>query len=119
MENEILLLEKSLFNIEYMSNREWLDNIVHNNFIKCGKSGMLFDKKVTVDFLLSCDDNRNITIYNFECKNIDKNTWLAHYVTKSDDKLYYRTSIWIMDNNFKLLYHQATELNTPIVLKEF
>lgn len=119
MTQDILFLEKSFILKECMSNKEWLDNIIHDNFIECGKSGLLFDKKGTVEFLLSCNDNRDITIYNFECQNIDNNTWLVHYITKSDVELYYRTSIWGMDKNLKLLYHQATKLNEQVELTKF
>ncbi|MBQ8043975.1 MAG: nuclear transport factor 2 family protein [Clostridia bacterium] len=118
--NEILFLEKSLFKHEYISNGKWLENTIHDKFAECGKSGLLYNKKGIVKFLLSCSQDRDITICNFECEKVDDNTWLVHYITKSNNgELYYRTSIWVKDNNLKLLYHQATKLNVDVELTEF
>lgn len=116
MGNDILVLEKSLFKYEYMSNREWLENVIHDNFVECGKSGRLFDKSETIDMLHSCKSDRKIEIYNYECKRIDDNTYLIHYITKSDDKLIYRTSIWVMEERLKILFHQASSLASLIEL---
>lgn len=118
MKEEILNLEKNLFKLEYMSNKEWLEETIHDNFTECGKSGYLFYKKDTIETLLECTEDRPITIYNYDYTQIDDKTYLIHYLTKSQDKLYYRTSIWIMDPNLKLLYHQATEFKESIALVE-
>ena len=119
MKEEILNLEKNLFKLEYMSNKEWLEKIIDDNFIECGKSGYLFYKKDTIESLLECTENRPIKMYNHVYKKIDEKTYLIHYLTKSQEKLYYRTSIWIMDTNLKLLYHQATEFKENINLIEY
>lgn len=119
MKNEILELEKNLFKLEYMSNKEWLENTIHDNFVECGKSGLLFYKEDTIETLLECTEDRPITVYNYDYNQIDENTYLVHYITKSQDKLFYRTSIWVMNLNLKLLYHQATEFNDSITLVEF
>jgi len=118
MKNKILELEKSLFKVEYMSDYNYLDNIIADNFKECGKSGYLFDKKGTIDFLLSVKEDRKIDIYNFECEEITEESWLVHYITKNDTgELIYRTSIWVMKENLKLLYHQASVLKEEIKLK--
>jgi hypothetical protein len=118
MKQEILELEKNLLKYEYISNKDFLEKTIHDNFLECGKSGMLFNKEVTVNELLSCKEDRNIKIYNFTCEQIDANTYLIHYITISNDKEYYRTSIWTKENNLKLLYHQATEYNEDTILIE-
>ncbi len=119
MNKEILTLEKNLFKLEYISNKEWLEKTIDDKFIECGKSGYLFHKKDTIDSLLVCKEDRSITIYNYEYQQIDEKTYLIHYITKSQDKIYYRTSIWTMDSNLKLLYHQATEFKENITLIEY
>ena len=118
MKTKILELEKSLFKLEYTSDENYLNKILHDNFLECGKSGFLFNKEITVKELLECTEDRNITIYNFTCEQIDNNTYLIHYVTISNNKKYYRTSIWKEENNLKLIYHQATEFNEDINLIE-
>ena len=54
MKEKILELEKSLFKHEYTSNKNYLENIIHVNFIECGKSGLLYDNEITIDSLLEC-----------------------------------------------------------------
>ncbi len=120
MKNRILELEKKLFKYEYMSNKEWLEKTIHKNFKECGKSGLLFNKKDTVESLHSYTEDRKIDIYNYEYECIDTNTYLIHYITKFKGELIYRTSIWIMqEDNLKLLFHQASKLNIDIDLVKF
>ena len=59
----LLELEKSLFKVEFMSDLNYLDSIIDDNFIECGKSGLFFDKKVTVEELSKLDSDRDIKIY--------------------------------------------------------
>ncbi|MCI9625850.1 MAG: nuclear transport factor 2 family protein [Clostridia bacterium] len=120
MNKTILTLEKKFFELRYIADREWLDTILHDRFRECGKSGQVFDKAETMESLLSCQTNRDITIYNFECESIQESVWLVHYITKDGHKKYYRTSVWYREtgNQMKLLFHQATLLNMDIYLKE-
>ena len=119
MRDKILELEKSLFKLEYMSNEDYLKQVLHKNFLECGKSGYLYNQRVTIDSLLQCTENRPITIYNFTYEELETNTYLIHYITTKDNKKYYRTSIWKKIGNLPQLYfHQATELHEDITLKE-
>lgn len=113
MKKKILELEKKLFKHEYMSDLAWLDEVICDDFKECGKSGFLFDKKDIVDELSSCDGDRKIEIYNFECQQISDDVCLAHYITRSGDSLVYRTSVWVAgdDDGYKILFHQASILN--------
>jgi hypothetical protein len=118
MKEKILELEKSLFKIEYISNKKYLENIIHENFLECGKSGLLYDNEITIDSLLECKEDRNIKIYNFACEQIDNNTYLIHYITRNDNKKYFRTSIWKEEDTLRLYFHQATLLVDEIKLIE-
>lgn len=108
MENKLLELEKQFFQIKYISNKKWLEEILHEHFIECGKSGYLYDKKDTINALLDCQKNREIVIYNYSCEAIDSNSWIVHYVTKTEHHAYYRTSIWVKTDILQLRFHQAT-----------
>lgn len=112
----LLELEKSLFKVEFMNDLNYLDSIIDDDFIECGKIGLFFDKKVTVEELSKLDSDRDIKIYNFTSELIDTNSYLVHYITKSGDDLIYRTSIW---KNGKLYFHQASKLNIEIELIEY
>lgn len=120
MNNKILELEKSLFKLEYMKNLDYLNKIIDDNYEEVGKSGILFNKKDVIRDLLKFEEDRKITIYNFKCRKIDENLWLVHYLTKSDNKYFYRTLIWNKENDIlKIIYHQASEYNEKIILEEF
>lgn len=117
MDKEILQLEKDLFKHEKISDINWLNNTIDDNFVECGKSGILFNKKETIEDLSKCTKDRDITIYNYTYSQIDNNTYLVHYVTNSNNEYYYRTSIWINNNGLKLLFHQASKLNDDLLTK--
>lgn len=119
MKEKILESEKSLFKIKYISDKEYLNKIIDKDYLECGKSGILYNQKDTINSLLDCEEDRNIKIYNFTCEQIDNYTHLIHYLTKQNDNVYYRTSIWNSKNELKLIYHQATQYNDKIDLIEF
>ena len=109
MLDKILELENSLFKLEYMSNKEYLDNIIDDNYKELGKSGILFNKEDVVNYLLEQQRDRDIEISNFSGEELTRDLWIVHYITYSDDNKIYRTSIWKKeDNNFKILFHQAS-----------
>ena len=110
-------MEKKFFKFQYISDKKWLDSVLHNDFRECGQSGMLFDKMTTIEGLLSCSGDRNIEIYNFECTPLGLNCWMVHYFTKSREKmLFYRTSIWVKDAHLKLMFHQASPFRENVNL---
>ena len=112
MEN-ILELEKSLFKYDYMSNKEYLNNIIADNYKELGKSGILFNKDDVVNYLLSQQRDRDIEMYNFSGEELMPDLWIVHYITLSDNKKIYRTSIWKHD---KIIFHQASEYKDDIDL---
>ena len=109
----ILELEKSLFKYEYMSNKEYLDNIIDDNYKELGKSGILFNKDDVVNYLLSQQRDRDIEMYNFSGEELMPDLWIVHYITLSDNKKIYRTSIW---KHNKIIFHQASEYKDDIDL---
>ena len=113
---KILELEKSLFKYEYMSNKEYLDNIIDDNYKELGKSGLLFNKQNVINHLLNQQVDRDITIYNFSGEEISTGLFLVHYITLNNDIKIYRTSIW---RNNKILFHQASLLKEDIELIEY
>lgn len=120
MTNMILEMEKKFFKYDYMSNREWLEQTIHDDFIECGKSGRLFDKNETIRSLLSCKADREIKISQFDCNKIDHQSWIVHYVTYADsEKAFYRTSIWVGEKLQRLYFHQATELDIAAASKKY
>ena len=111
MYETLLNLEKKFFEIKYISDKNWLNDTLHNDFLECGKSGTLFSKKEVMEELLLCLKDRDIEIFNFVCELIGENCWLVHYVTETEDELFFRTSIWVYENQLQMRFHQATKLS--------
>lgn len=114
--DKILELEKSLFKLEYMSNKDYLNNILDDNYLECGKSGIFFNKEDVIRDLSVLKEDRKIIIYNYEIQDLGT-VYLVHYITLSNDNQIYRTSIWNKD--YKLLFHQASILKEDKTLIEY
>ena len=117
--NNILELEKSLFKLKFMSNKEYLDNIIDDNYLEIGKSGLFINKEVVINELTSLDKDRDIDIYNFSCLELSNNIYLVHYITISNKDYIYRTSIWKNDKQFKIIFHQASILKEKVDLVKY
>ncbi len=48
MKNEILRLEKSFFQLQYMNDVNWLNMILHPDFKEFGKSGTMIHKSEVI-----------------------------------------------------------------------
>ena len=120
MMNKILELEKSLFKYEYMSDVDYLNNVIDDSYLEVGKSGYKITKSDVIEELSKLDEDRNIIIYNFSCSEISNDIFLVHYFTKKESDNIFRTSIWKKENNnFKILFHQASLYKDEINLIEF
>lgn len=107
MKEKILELEKSLFKIEYMSDYNYLNNIISDNYLEIGKSGKKFTKEDVINDLINLKEDRNIKIIDFTCDKLSDNIYMVHYITMNNNDKIFRTSIW-QDN--KILFHQASLL---------
>lgn len=114
MYQKLLDLEKDFFRIECISSKEWLASTLHDDFMECGKSGFLSNKEEVMEGLLACKEDRNIRINNFSCERIEENCWLVHYITESEDELFFRTSIWVGQQQLQMRFHQATKLTSCV-----
>lgn len=119
MKNEILRLEKSFLQLQYMNDVNWLNMILHPDFKEFGKSGTMIHKSEVIESLMQCTKDRDITVYNYEFMQVDVNTFLVHYVTKESDMLYYRTSLWVKEERLCLVFHQASKINDTLYLREY
>lgn len=119
MYGTLLSLEKDFFKYDKITDRKWLDAVLHDNYREVGKSGIIFYKKDTINALLEATTDRNITIFNFDFEELKTDCWIVHYITRdNNDELFYRTSIWVKENNLKLIFHQASRLKSSLDLEE-
>lgn len=114
----LLALEKRFFSKEFCADRERLAAAIHDNFMECGKSGLLYGKAETVASLSAEPHDRAVAVYNFTGAALGGGCWIAHYVTASDGGLFFRTSIWKKETDWQLYFHQASPLHCHIALHE-
>lgn len=120
MNNKILELEKSLFKYEFISNIEYLNEIIDDKYLEIGKSGIKFNKKDVIKELSILKEDRKIKIYNYTCEKLEENIYLIHYITKSNGDNIYRTSIWKKEEDkVKIIFHQASLYKEDIDLMEY
>lgn len=114
--NRLLELEKSLFKVKFMQDKTYLDKVLSDDYLECGKSGRLFGKQEVINELTTLTEDRPIKIYNFSAEQ-KGGLWVVHYVTLSGEDKIFRTSLW--SNNGVMFFHQASKLTIDLDLEEF
>lgn len=110
MIDELTALENSLFLYKNCKDSDYLDRILHEDFMEFGTSGKIYHKKETIDLLMSVTEDRPIVIHYPKVRLLPGGQWLLHYISENKETGSYsnRTSIWIKDDNIKLYFHQGT-----------
>ena len=108
----LLKLEMSLWIEETRNNQEFLERILHKDFMEFGKSGKVFYKKDILEDT-STKINAIFPFENLNVKNISEKTYLITYVAsnKVNNKIIKtnRSSIWIGDTDvIQMIFHQGT-----------
>ena len=102
----LLKLEMSLWIEETRNNREFLDKILHKDFMEFGKSGKVFNKKDILEDT-STKINPIFPFENLNIKNISENTYLITYVAlnKIKNKNKKLTPVW--HDAFNIHYYRC------------
>ncbi|MGT2906661.1 nuclear transport factor 2 family protein [Streptococcus dentiloxodontae] len=112
MKNKLFQLEQGFLNPSSQSNQDWLNRTIHDDFIEIGKSGRIYNKQEVIAALTDRKTGEIAEMLKFDCRQIDRKTWLVHYQTKHSALSAYRTSIWLTDEaDPQLYFHQATKQN--------
>lgn len=112
LEEQFYVLETSLFKKEFLNDKKYLEDILHNDFMEIGKNGSVYHKKDTIEALYDSDD-RKIDIKCFSVRIVSLSMFIVNYISIHEDgSKVYRTSIW-MDTLLgrQLYYHQGTIIN--------
>lgn len=103
--------ETAFFHYKYTSNREWLEHTLHAQYSEFGSSGCCFQREEVIHALSALTHDRSIEMDQFRCEQVSEDTYLIHYVTQKQTDRYYRTSLWVRENeHFQLRFHQASLL---------
>ncbi|UXY12728.1 nuclear transport factor 2 family protein [Kosakonia sp. ML.JS2a] len=92
--------------------REWLEQVLHEEFREITRSGMLVDRAETIGTLASEVNVPTILSSDFQLIRIRDNFAILHYRTFNPDgsRASLRSSCWECSGNgqWKLVFHQGT-----------
>lgn len=106
-------LETDLLKPEVRASEGKLNELIADDFIEYGSSGLIYDKKIILDRLLR-EDSLTYTLFDFEMIN------LSDYIVQTRFKINrvnldgtkttsLRTSLWRKNNtNWQMFFHQGT-----------
>lgn len=94
------------------NDREWLEQILHEEFREITRSGMLVGRAETIEALSSEDNGPIIHSGDFKLISVRDNFAILHYRTFNPDgsNASLRSSCWEMNGNgqWQLVFHQGT-----------
>ncbi|XTZ40513.1 DUF4440 domain-containing protein [Salmonella enterica] len=94
------------------NDREWLEQILHQEFSEITRSGILIDRAKTIDSLIGEADIPIIFSNDFKLIRISDNFAILYYRTCNADgsRASLRSSCWecSADGQWKLVFHQGT-----------
>ncbi|MDC9615944.1 nuclear transport factor 2 family protein [Xenorhabdus khoisanae] len=112
-------LEVSLHG-EKRNNADWLNTVLHDDFLEISKSGYVYTKKIVFNELTTeIKTTSPIFSHHFSMKYLDENIALLTYQSYEMDQAgnpfnqALRASIWQLssDNTWQLRFHQGTPMS--------
>lgn len=116
IEKTIYELESSLLQPEVRSSLAKLNELLADDFMEFGSSGLMYNKQNVLERLPSNTDKITYTIENFEVKVLSESIIFATFktdkVTNNEDKIIsLRSSLWRKEGEiWKIFFHQGTPI---------
>ncbi len=112
---QLLELETKIVQNEFRTNETFLNEIIADDFIEIGSSGVTYNKKQVIEFLIKGTD-AEIIIKDFTTKQLGELFYLALFNTittlpSGQKSIAKRSSIWKYENNnWQIIFHQGTKV---------
>lgn len=104
------------------NDREWLEQILHEEFREITRSCMLFDRSETIEVLSTEDNSPIIHSGEFRLIIVRNNFAILHYRTFDPDgsNASHRSSCWEMSRNgqWQLVFHQGTPESKRVQMQD-
>jgi len=113
----VIELESLLLKDEFRSSKDFLEKILHDDFLEIGASGKTYNKEQAIESLTG-EANFSSAATDFRFFQIAEGVALLtyHLKTHSPDfgsRRSVRSSIWkLEENNWKLIFHQGSRIVT-------
>ena len=108
----LLKLEMSLWINETRGSYDYMNHVLHDDFLEYGRSGKTYTKSDILEHL-DLDINAVFPFPDLKVKQIDVNTYLITYksvlLNEGKKEISNRSSIWITNDEIcQLIHHQGT-----------
>lgn len=101
--------ERQLLDLGSRSNREFVNDLLHHDFMEIGASGRQCSRQEAIDELAGADTSLTITESDMVGRRIANDVVLVTYQTSSGGRVALRNSIWVLDGHrWLLMFHQGT-----------
>jgi hypothetical protein len=115
LSQQIKALEETLLRRHTPSDREMLQNLLHDDFEEVGASGNIVTKADAIEWLLREDDNAQWSLSGFRIRQLSNELVLATYCAEKTNsangvvKRSARSSLWKKTaSGWAMLFHQGT-----------
>jgi hypothetical protein len=108
--------ETSLHKKEFRNSRDKVSELIADDFLEFGKSGLVFNKQQVVEYLAGEGNDLEITVTDFEVRELAPTVVLVLYTATmlDSDKTTVptkRSSIWVYrDEKWQMAFHQGTKV---------
>lgn len=110
-------LETELHKKEVRNNAEIVAELLADDFVEFGSSGLVYDKEMTLRDLGKEEVDLEIEVEDFKVKELAEDVFLVTYITsKLDPKdsskfRSLRSSVWRnVDGKWRMIFHQGTKI---------
>ena len=113
----VIELELQLLKNEYRSSNDFLEKILHADFLEIGASGKTYNKEQAI-YLLTRESDFSSAATDFRFFQVAGDVALLTYTLKTispgnETQQSVRSSIWKFENDsWKLVYHQGTRTDS-------
>ena len=102
-------LETSLHRRHIRNSPEAVSDLLDDEFVEFGKSGRIYDKRLTVELLRDDDSDLIPEVRDFRIRALAPNVVLVTYLSGRDDLFALRSSIWrLRSGKWRMTFHQGT-----------
>ena len=102
-------LETSLHRRHIRNSPQAVSDLLDDEFVEFGKSGLIYDKRLTVELLRDDDSDLIPEVRDFRIRALAPNVVLVTYRSGRGDLFALRSSIWrLCGGKWRMTFHQGT-----------
>jgi hypothetical protein len=106
---EVVELELALLHPDVRRDRQWVEELLDEEFREIGASGRLWNRQEALEVLAVEQDDESVAVADMEALRLADDVVLLTYVSDRAGRRARRSAIWRRaDGRWRLLHHQGT-----------